>query len=350
MGRKSTGTVRILRNEDGERQWHAKFTLADGKRGPWRPIDPNIPLDDEPAAKACAARMAPQVRRASAGGGASETVADYAKRWCEWRGGRGLGCVQDDRAALEKHVLDVVGALDVRAIARDDLKRLVTVLDDKARRGFSVDAEEKRRPFGWKTALNAWSTVRALFRDARGAKDVTLCVRDDNPCDGVAGPDIGAKKAKTYLWPSEVEAFVCCPKVPLRWRRMVALAVYTYARAGELAALDWSDIDLEHGTIHIHRSLDVKRGRGVKATKSDAARRVPIEPELLPLLKSMQPESKRGPVVTMPGEHLSRALRVYLKRAGVERDDLPDERRHAKGDDLPRPPRDRRHLVRRPRR
>ena len=58
---------------------------------------------------------------------------------------------------------------------------------------------------------------------------------------------------------------------------MVALAVYTYARAGELAALEWTDIDLEHGTMHIHRSLDVKRGRGIKSTKSDVARRVPIE-------------------------------------------------------------------------
>jgi hypothetical protein len=28
MGRKSTGTVRVLRNEDGELQWHAKRRAA----------------------------------------------------------------------------------------------------------------------------------------------------------------------------------------------------------------------------------------------------------------------------------------------------------------------------------
>jgi hypothetical protein len=37
---------------------------------------------------------------------------------------------------------------------------------------------------------------------ARAAKHVDLCVRDDNPADGVAGPDTGAKKATVYLWPS----------------------------------------------------------------------------------------------------------------------------------------------------
>jgi integrase len=325
MGRRSTGTVRVLKNEQGRPQWHAKWTRADGTRTEYLPLDPSIRLDDEAGAKACAARLAPRVRQAigSSSVAVTETVEAYANRWCEWREGRGLGCVADDRAALEKHVLSTIGALDVQTIGRNDLKRLVMALDKKARLGFSLDeGKGKRRPFGWKTALNAWSTVRALFRDARGAKDVSLCVRDDNPCDGVAGPDLGTKKAKTYLWPSEFATFVSCASAPLRWRRMVALAVYTYARAGELAALEWTDIDLEHGTMHIHRSLDVKRGRGIKSTKSDVARRVPIEPELLPLLKAMQPASKRGLVVSLPGEHLSRALRVYLRRAGIDRSDL----------------------------
>jgi len=131
----------------------------------------------------------------------------------------------------------------------------------------------------------AWSVTRALFRDAQRAKEVELCVRDDNPADGVAAPDTGAKKAKTYLWPSEFLSLVPCELVPVRWRRLFAIAVYTYARAGEQAALDWSsDVDLDHGTIHIHRSTDRTRHR-TKATKSDAARRIPIEPELVPLLK-----------------------------------------------------------------
>jgi len=52
MGRKSTGTVRILRNEDGELQWHAKWTCDDGTRTKWAEISPAIGLDDKEGAKA----------------------------------------------------------------------------------------------------------------------------------------------------------------------------------------------------------------------------------------------------------------------------------------------------------
>jgi integrase len=321
MSRKSTGTVRLLQGEHGP-QWHAKWTRADGTRTEWLPLNPKVAVD-EPSARAEAARLAPKVRHASAEAGSVETFEAYAKRWCTWREGRGVGCVTEDRSLLRRHVFDVLGPLDVRAVGRDDLKRLVTALDDKARRGETLEPDGTRRPFGWKRAVNAWIVVRALFRDARGAKDVTLCVRDDNPIDGVAGPDVGASKAKQYLYPSEFLALVSCPDVPLRWRRLFTLAVYSQGRAGELDALEWSDIDLEHQVLHIHRSIDDRRGRGTKATKSDAARRVPLEPALLPLLKAMHEEGGgEGPVLRLPGDGAAEKLRGCLKRAGVDRADL----------------------------
>jgi len=141
-------------------------------------------------------------------------VAQYAERWCAWREGGGLGCVQDDRILLEHHALPIIGKLDVRAVKRDDLKRLVSELDARARAGFRLDAEGNRRRFGHKTALNVWSVVRALFRDAQKAKAVDLCIREDNPAEGMAGPDAGAKKAKAYLWPSEFDALVRCDRIP----------------------------------------------------------------------------------------------------------------------------------------
>ncbi len=110
----------------------------------------------------------------------------------------------------------------------------MTALDDKVQIGETVDADGSRRSFGWKTAENSWIVVKAMFRDARGAKDVSLCVRDDNPSEGVAGPDEGTSKAKQWLYPSELLALVSCERVPLRWRLLFALAVYTYMRAGEI--------------------------------------------------------------------------------------------------------------------
>ena len=91
---------------------------------------------------------------------------------------------------------------------------------------------------------------------------------------------------------------------------------------GELAALEWGDVDLEHGTIHVHRSLDTKRGQGLKSTKSAVARRVPIEQALLPLLQSMKESAKGERVIELPKAHLARPLRVYLKSAGIKRGEL----------------------------
>jgi integrase len=315
MSRRSTGTIHF-HNE----QWWSRFTRADGTRTKWLPLDPAIREDDRTGAEACAADMARDIKAAGEGLAAGETVEDYAKRWCNWREGKGLGCVPGDRVLLARHILPALERLDVREVTRDDLKRLVTTLDRKASTGKSADG----KPFAWKTAVNAWGVARSLFRDAQRAKDVSLCVREDNPAEGVAGPDVGPKKAKTYLWPSEFMSLVSSERVPVRWARLFALAVYSYARAGELDALRCEDLDLEHATLHVHRATDRVRKRGVKATKSETARRIPIEPALLPLLQALHHEvGGKGRVFRMPSVGvLSHKLKFYLRRAGVERPDL----------------------------
>jgi integrase len=253
-----------------------------------------------------------------------ETVRAYAERWCAWRAARGLGSASADRKMLERHILPQLGALEVCAVTRDDLKRLVLSLDAKTRQGFAVGPGGISKPFGWKTALNAWSVVRALFRDAQRAKALDLCVRADNPSDGIAGPDRGPTKAKPYLWPTEFLALVTCRCVPVRWRRLFAIAVCTYLRPGELAALDCDDADLEHRVLHVHRAVDrVRRGR-LKATKTGRARRIPIEPTVVPLLQALFIEARgQGPVFPMPSVGvLSAKLKKYLRVAGITRADL----------------------------
>lgn len=62
--------------------------------------------------------------------------------------------------------------------------------------------------------------------------------------------------------------------VPLLCRRLLAVAVYSYVRDAESLALAWSDIDLEHGSIHVHQALDRGSGKLVP-TKGMQNRRVP---------------------------------------------------------------------------
>jgi integrase len=332
-GRPATGSIVWADPETKTKPIGVRVTKANGKRK-LVPFEPGTTADD---ARALAPELAERGRFA-VGEHEGETVTEYAKRWCEWREGSGLACVEDDRARLLCHVLPVIGTRGIVDVTRDDLKRLVTTLDARARRGFREGTDGRRKSFGWKSAVHAWTVVRAMFRDACRAKRVDLCVRDDNPAAGVAAPDAGTRKAKTYLWPSEFLALVSSPSVPVRWRRLIALAVCTYARAGELAALEWDGIDLEHGTIHVHRARSSKGERSLKPTKTDTARRIPIEPSLLPLLRAMHAEEKgrgdapTGALVCMPASgQLSAKLKVYLRRAGITRADLftSDETRKA---------------------
>jgi integrase len=318
-GRPATGSIVWEDPETTTKPIGVRVTKANGKRALVR-FDPGTTAED-------AVSLAPVVAsgaRFAVGDHEGETVSQYVGRWCDWRKERGLQCAEADRARLECHVFPIVGALGITNVSRDDLKRVVAALDAKARAGFYRTAERRRRPFAWKSAVNVWSNVRALFRDACSAKRVDLCVRDDNPANGVAGPDTGAKKAKTYLWPSEFLSLVSSSRVPLKWRRMFAISTYLYARAGEVNALRWEDVDLERGVVLIHRSFNRETGE-LKSTKSDTARRIPIEPELRPLLEAMHRESRgRGIVAPVRGtdRKLSRQIRRCLDLAGITRAEL----------------------------
>jgi hypothetical protein len=89
----------------------------------------------------------------------------------------------------------------------------------------------------------------------------------------VVGPDTGPKKA-AYLWPSELAAVSMPPGAsslapPGRRRGRHVRG------AGEFAALDCSDDDLEHGTLHIHGSMD-RVGHKKKTKPNRSARRLAI--------------------------------------------------------------------------
>lgn len=191
-GRPATGSVVWEDPETKTKPIGVRVTKANGKRTVVR-FDPGTTAEDAIALAPIIAERA----RFAVGEGEGQTVSQYVVNWCQWRAGRGFGCADADRVRLECHVLPLIGTSAIVDVTRDDLKRVVGALDAKARVGFYRTADGRRRPFAWKSAVNVWSNVRALFRDACGAKRVDLCVRDENPADGVAGPDIGTKKAKT---------------------------------------------------------------------------------------------------------------------------------------------------------
>jgi hypothetical protein len=252
--------------------------------------------------------MAPDILRKSAGGSASETVEDYSKRWLDDRDGR-VNSIRDDRSRMRDHILPTLGTLDARTFTSDDVERLRDKLDEKIAKG----------ELAWKTAASCWTLVTSMCGDMVTAKKRAFRVRKDNPCKDVKPPERGAKRAKQYLFPAEFLQFVSCERVPLRWRRAVTLAIYTYTRDAELRVLEKHEV--AGGIIDITRAYNRRKPGEVKGTKSDAPRRFAIEPNLLPLVAVMlEGKGDHDLVVRLPSERaMARNLRRWLWKAGVRR-------------------------------
>jgi hypothetical protein len=111
----------------------------------------------------------------------------------------------DDKSRFETHVADLIGDKPVASVTRSDVEGIVEALDGK------VSAGE----MSWHTAWNVWAVVSRMFRDAANAKQRDLRVREDNPCANVAPPDRGIRRAKQFLYPSELVALMGCEEVAL---------------------------------------------------------------------------------------------------------------------------------------
>jgi len=243
---------------------------------------------------------------------ATDVMERWLEAWTQHRQRRGLSTASESERMYRRHVAPVI-ATHVRVWTGDDFRRLSRTLDEKVRTG----------ELSWKSALNVWGVATKMATDAASSKLDEIRCRSDDPSHRVEGPDRGVRKVKQYLYPSELLTLVASERVPIRWRRLFALAVYSYARSGELEALERSDVDLEHATVHVHRSVDRVRNKGkVKSTKSAVARRIPIEPELVPLMRVLVAETQNR-IFKMPSAGvLSSKLKHYLAQAGVQRSEL----------------------------
>ncbi len=344
MPRKATGQVRYnathgcyetrLRYQDGKRLWvlmakGLSRLQAEARSRAW--------------AKTAKGSPSPAPRPRAVAQPGVETVDEHFERWAADRERRGLVTVYDDRCRFYAHVSPVIGQLAMARATANDIEDVKDALNAKASAGFYITRTGRRQRFSAKAAMNAWMVVKAHFRDASMKGEVrALRVRDDNPVASLPNTTVPSRKAKQFLYPSEMIALVSCAAIKLHWRRAYALAAYAYLRAGELEALTWADVDVAHRTISVNKARQADNTIG--PPKNGEARTVPIEETLVPLLTVMRAEAgadvrerlgARGkpaqveaeiaatPALVMPQRNnRGLILREDLERAGVTRGDL----------------------------
>ena len=194
---------------------------------------------------------------------------------------------KNTKARLLTYALPHLQGKTMAGVTRDDIETIVRALDERVD---LAETDESIR-FTWKTALNVWGDVTRAFDEAVNSKDRSVRIHTADPPATVRGPDRGDEREKPFLYPSEVEALLGCCAVPLYWRRMYAVAIYTGTRSNELAALTGADVDFEHSKIHITKQIDRETGKP-RPTKTRRVRTIDVEPALEPLLRVLVVEAE----------------------------------------------------------
>lgn len=225
----------------------------------------------------------------------------------------------EDRSRWRKWIAPHIGGKPMASVTRDDVEAVRDALDVALRAG-------RAQP---RTMLGAWATLTSSFRMATNSKDRSLRILGANPCLGVLPPDNGEGRRRSWLYPVEVARLLECAAVPLAARRLYALAVYLYLRPGELAALEWSDVDLVGGVVRVTKAHDWTTGECKPPKTRNGIRTVPIAPSLRPLLQEMHEQARgacdkaSGRVVPMFSKNdTAKAFRADLQTAGVDRAEL----------------------------
>jgi integrase len=317
--RRNIGHVEYVEAKAGELgHYRVRLRLADGTR-------PYVHLAPSPRSRQAEKRARRKaeawmervraegtVRAAAPPPAETETTRAWWARYLDHRTAKGQQSVRDARGRLENWILPALADTPMSKVTPEALENLVAVLDD---------AVEQER-ISWKTAKNIWGEVTAAFNQACRSKRRDLRVRQDNPTANVPGPDRGQQRQQPILYPDEVVRLLSCEKVPIHWRVLYAVAIYTGGRAGELAALSASDVDLRHRRLTIARQRDRQTGE-LRLTKTKVTRSFDIEDALHSLLEKLVGARPNGELLRLPAdEHRAKLLRQHLEAAGVRRAEL----------------------------
>jgi integrase len=197
------------------------------------------------------------------------TVAAYARKWIEER--RSLVAdAGNDEARLKYHVLPAIGGMRLEEVRPRHLVEMFRALRDA----------NKLAP---KSILNVYSTVKALFRDAK----IADLLMGDAPTI-LTKYQLGEAVDKDPEWRvtarysrDELEILISDPRLPLDRRVFYALEGIAGLRLGEAAGLRFRHYDPSLkplGRLLIATSYDLGR------TKTKQPRRMPVHPALAAIL------------------------------------------------------------------
>ena len=203
-----------------------------------------------------------------------------AERWDGWA----HNTRHEARRLVDNEIVPVLGQRDIRQVRPLDVEHMVKAI-------------ATTRP---RTAVNTLARLRAAYSDA-----LRWELADKNPAQIAKAPSVPQRDDTTPtvgdVTPAILTAVVA-DDLPLAV--LVRVAVVTGCRRGELAALRWSDIDVEERKLEVSRAITIDRAGGAarpgstsKAvvvegpTKTHNRKRLSLDAGTVSWLRALQTES-----------------------------------------------------------
>ena len=189
------------------------------------------------------------------------------------------------------YLAPILGALDLAAISSEDVQRCLIAAADRG---------------GSRQAQAVFSLIHAVMRRACRSRLILW-----SPVDALDKPEHTPEQGRQL---TERDLDAALPFI--RQDLALSLALFAGLRRGEICGLQWGDVDLPLGVIHIRRQRQRVGGQLIEQTPKSASgcRDVPIDPELLPLLRQSFRFFPRAYVVSCSPEHVGHRWATIQQR------------------------------------
>lgn len=219
------------------------------------------------------------------------TLQEFAEMWLEeYTTTAGLSpvTVEGYKHLLNGRVYPSLGRTKLHQLSAQQITRFyreLLTLEGRGNRG-------KGKKLSASTVLHYHRLLRSMLNTA-----VKWGIIAYNPVLNATIPKNDTKPMKAYTPEQTTKLLEALDDAPLQYRIGIILGVLCQLRKGEIAGLEWGDVNFEESTISIARNAVYVPGQGViiKEPKTRAGKRVITLPQyVIPMLRQLKKEQNEA--------------------------------------------------------
>jgi len=215
------------------------------------------------------------------------TFGEFAEEWLESKRHLRPWTRKNYRAALDNVLIPRFGHLRLPAISPEHVAKLIRELEREGPGGKPLSASMINAYLRPLTGTLAFAVRRGLI----SVNPCTLLTSDERP-----RPE---ERRQDHVWSDEeIEALLTAARELARqpasrydYTPLLRTAIFTGLRLGELLGLQWQDIDLHDGVLHVRRQWTRLGGYAPPKTRA-ALRRIPLSDEVTKELAALKLRSR----------------------------------------------------------